>query len=172
LDGLADIAQQFYSQFLLSLLHEIFSVLTDKEHEPGFKLQCEILQHMVSRVEGGLPAAPLFNAAEHPGVTDNRQFIRAHLLKMLTDGFSERMTASQLQEFVASLFDPAKGFFFVNMDRINRWIGMKIDEEKLLLWGCLCCLWVLALCFVCQTIRFFTWSNPCLYLWCADTVAF
>ena len=47
LDGMTDIAQQFYAQFLLSLLHETFSVLTDKEHEPGFKLQCEILQHLV-----------------------------------------------------------------------------------------------------------------------------
>ena len=73
LDGLADIAQQFYSQFLLTLVHELFSVLTDKEHEPGFKLQCEIVQHLVLRVEQGLPAQPLFNAAEHPGITDNRQ---------------------------------------------------------------------------------------------------
>ena len=109
LDGLADIAQQFYTQFLLTLLHEIFSVLTDKEHEPGFKLQCEILQHLVLRVEQGLPAAPLFNAAEHPGVTDNRNFIRAHLLKLLSEGFSDRMTNTQLQEFVTSLFDPQKG---------------------------------------------------------------
>jgi exportin-1 len=108
LDGRADIAQQFYAQFLLSLLHETFSVLTDKEHEPGFKQQCEILQHLVSRVEQGLPAAPLFNAVEYPGITDNRQFIRAHLLKMLSDGFSDRMTAGQLQEFVAALFDPTK----------------------------------------------------------------
>jgi len=108
LDGRADIAQQFYAQFLLSLLHETFSVLTDKEHEPGFKQQCEILQHLVGRVEQGLPAAPLFNAVEYPGMTDNRQFIRAHLLKMLSDGFSDRMTAGQLQEFVAALFDPTK----------------------------------------------------------------
>jgi hypothetical protein len=91
------------------LLHETFSVLTDKEHEPGFKLQCEILQHLVSHVEQGLPAIPLFNGAEHPGVTDNRQFIRAHLFKMLSEGFSDRMTASQLTEFVAALFDPTKG---------------------------------------------------------------
>lgn len=108
LDGLADIAQQFYVQFLLSLLHETFSVLTDKEHEPGFKLQCEILQHMVSRVEQGMPAQSLFNAAENPGVTDNRQFIRAHLFNMLSEGFSDRMTATQLQQFVTALFDPAK----------------------------------------------------------------
>ena len=108
LDGMTDIAQQFYAQFLLSLLHETFSVLTDKEHEPGFKLQCEILQHLVLRVEQGLPAAPLFDAAAHPGVTDNRQFVRAHLLKMLSEGFSDRMTATQLQEFVAALFDTTK----------------------------------------------------------------
>jgi len=112
LDGLADIAQQFYAQFLPSLLHETFSVLTDKEHEPGFKLQCEILQHLVCRVEQGMPAAAIFNAAEHPGVTDNRQFVRAHLFKMLSDGFSERMTGTQLQDFVAALFDPSKGLVF------------------------------------------------------------
>jgi len=107
LDGLADIAQQFYAQFLLSLVHETFSVLTDKEHEPGFKLQCEILQHLVLRVEQGLPAAPLFNAAEHPGVPDNRQFMRQHIFKMLSEGFSDRMTTGQLQEFVTALFSPA-----------------------------------------------------------------
>jgi len=109
LDGLQDVANQFYLQFLLSLTHDIFTVLTDKEHEPGFKLQCAILQHLVSRVEGGVPSAPLFNPAEHPGITTNQQFMRHKLLSMLQEGFSDRMTQNQLQEFVTALFDPSKG---------------------------------------------------------------
>jgi exportin-1 len=108
LDGLADVSTQFYQQFLVSLLHDIFTVLTDKEHEPGFKLQCAILQHMVSRVEGGMPATPLFNPAETPGVTSNQQFIRQKILAMLTEGFSDRLTSTQLMEFVTALFDPTR----------------------------------------------------------------
>mmetsp|Transcript_33911 Transcript_33911/g.66171 ORF Transcript_33911/g.66171 Transcript_33911/m.66171 type:complete len:1090 (+) Transcript_33911:310-3579(+) len=108
LDGNQEVASQFYLQFLVSLVHDIFSVLTDKEHEPGFKLQCAILQHLVSRVEGGMPAQPVFNPAEHPGVTSNPQFMRAKILSMLTEGFSDRLTSAQLNEFVASIFDPAK----------------------------------------------------------------
>jgi len=109
LDQLQDVRNQFYLQFLLSLLHDMFTVLTDKEHEPGFKLQCAILQHMVLRVESGVPTSPLYNATEHPGVSTNQQFIRQKILSMLSEGFSERMTQSQLQEFVTGLFDPSKG---------------------------------------------------------------
>mmetsp|Transcript_2101 Transcript_2101/g.4795 ORF Transcript_2101/g.4795 Transcript_2101/m.4795 type:complete len:1086 (-) Transcript_2101:355-3612(-) len=109
LDGLQDVANQFYLQFLLSLTHDIFTVLTDKEHEPGFKLQCAILQHLVSRVEGGIPNQPLFNPTEHPTISTNPQFMRHKMLSMLQEGFSDRMTQNQLQEFVTSLFDPSKG---------------------------------------------------------------
>ncbi len=35
-------AGQFYLQFALSLTHDMLAVLTDKEHEPGFKLQCAV----------------------------------------------------------------------------------------------------------------------------------
>ena len=35
-------AGQFYLQFALSLVHDMLAVLTDKEHEPGFKLQCAV----------------------------------------------------------------------------------------------------------------------------------
>ena len=38
------------------------------------------------------------------------QFMRAHLLNMLSEGFSDRMTDTQIQEFVTSLFtEAAKG---------------------------------------------------------------
>mmetsp|Transcript_15108 Transcript_15108/g.50989 ORF Transcript_15108/g.50989 Transcript_15108/m.50989 type:complete len:1084 (-) Transcript_15108:130-3381(-) len=108
LDGLQDIAAQFYVQFLLNLLHEIFTVLTDKEHEPGFKLQCAILQHMIYRVMAGVPNTPLFNPSEYPGVADNKSFVKQKLLAMLSEGFSERMTQKQLTEFVENLFGPEK----------------------------------------------------------------
>eukprot|EP00960_Hanusia_phi_P076603 768584-Hanusia_phi.AAC.3 len=111
LDGLQDIAAQFYAQFLINLLHEIFTVLTDKEHEPGFKLQCAILQHMIYRVIAGVPNTPLFNPSEYPGVSDNKSFVKQKLLSMLSEGFSDRMTQKQLNEFVENLFGPEKGRF-------------------------------------------------------------
>uniref|UniRef100_A0A7S0M413 Exportin-1 n=1 Tax=Cryptomonas curvata TaxID=233186 RepID=A0A7S0M413_9CRYP len=108
LDGAGEVAGQFYLQFALTLTHDMLAVLTDKEHEPGFKLQCAVLQHMLSRIVGGLPAAPLFSPAEHPGITSNTQFIRLRIQTTLREGFGDRLTPGQLDEVVTGLLDPSK----------------------------------------------------------------
>ena len=44
-------AATFYQSFYLSLMQDIFVVLTDREHKTGFKLQAMILQHMFEIVD-------------------------------------------------------------------------------------------------------------------------
>lgn len=44
------ISQGFYSAFLITILQEIFSILTDRLHKSGFKLQVMILKHLFHNV--------------------------------------------------------------------------------------------------------------------------
>lgn len=47
----AQFAEAFHQRFYLGLLQDIFAVLTDTLHSPGFKLQSQILAHMFLLVE-------------------------------------------------------------------------------------------------------------------------
>jgi exportin-1 len=46
----SDFATQFYQTYYLQLMREVFAVMTDTFHTPGFKLHCKILQHLFSIV--------------------------------------------------------------------------------------------------------------------------
>ena len=46
-------AGAFHQQFFISIMNDVFAVLTDTSHKPGFKQQCAILQTMFNLVETG-----------------------------------------------------------------------------------------------------------------------
>jgi hypothetical protein len=54
----SEFATQFHQAYYLQLVQEIFAVLTDTFHKPGFKLQARILHHLFSIVQVGRGAAP------------------------------------------------------------------------------------------------------------------
>lgn len=54
-------ANRFYQSFLLSLLSDIFFVLTDTDHKSGFRLQCDVLAHIYEIVHTGQVQVPLFD---------------------------------------------------------------------------------------------------------------
>ena len=49
----------FHQQYYLGLLQDVFAVLTDTLHKPGFKLQAIILSHLFLAVEDGASAHPI-----------------------------------------------------------------------------------------------------------------
>lgn len=49
--ALSQVASAFHQQYYLGLLQDVFSVLTDTLHSPGFKLHAQILAHMFLIVE-------------------------------------------------------------------------------------------------------------------------
>eukprot|EP01039_Chlorochromonas_danica_P005713 gene5713-6297_t len=94
------IAQPFYVAFMLPLIQDVFSVLTDRSHKSGFKLQASILKHLFHATQAGLVTAPLHSI---PGL-DNATFLRDHVSGLLAKAFPN-LTKSQIVAFVNNLFD-------------------------------------------------------------------
>ncbi|CAM6031999.1 unnamed protein product, partial [Sphagnum compactum] len=82
-----EISNRFYQTFLLSLLSDIFFVLTDTDHKSGFKLQCQTLAHVYHIVQTGKVLVPLFDQsllASNPSLNNVvylEEFSRSLLLR-------------------------------------------------------------------------------------------
>merc|ERR1740130_1552851 len=50
----------FYQSYYLGLLQDVFSVLTDSLHKPGFKLHAMLLAHLFNAVESNTITTPLW----------------------------------------------------------------------------------------------------------------
>lgn len=83
------IANAFYQTYFLSLLQDIFFVLTDTSHKAGFKLQTQILAHMFGLVERNEITIPLFDPSllqSNPNL-NNSLFLRDFIVKILVGAF-------------------------------------------------------------------------------------
>lgn len=98
------VAQGFYRQFLLSLIQDILAVMTDRLHKSGFKMHATLLRHMFQLVEGGHVTLELYDAAQHPGVTSNRQYVADFVGNLLLSSFPN-LTKAQVAGFVAGLLN-------------------------------------------------------------------
>mmetsp|Transcript_24882 Transcript_24882/g.80999 ORF Transcript_24882/g.80999 Transcript_24882/m.80999 type:complete len:1099 (+) Transcript_24882:98-3394(+) len=97
----------FYVQYYLGLLQDVFAVLTDTLHKPGFKLQAMILAHLFVAVESGAITSPLWPQDGSVAATSNGQYVRELLLQMFTTSFPN-LTAAQLQSTIAGMFERCK----------------------------------------------------------------
>jgi len=97
------VANSFFQQYFLSMLQDLFFVLTDSEHKSGFKNQSILLQRLFYLVESGTIQAPLFDPAQvnDPNMT-NQQFIRTYCTSLLSSAFPH-VQQSQIQTFVTGL---------------------------------------------------------------------
>jgi exportin-1 len=100
-------AQAFAQGFLLSLLQELFVVLTDTFHKAAFKLHATMLMSMIDAVESGQVSSPLWNPATHPNINSNQAFLREHLFQMLARSFSN-LNQQQITMFVQGMFAHCK----------------------------------------------------------------
>lgn len=82
-----EIANQFYQQYLLNMLGDVFYVITDADHKSGFKMQAILLARLISLVETNAVQAPLFDPATvEPGL-DNKTFLKKYIEDLLSTAF-------------------------------------------------------------------------------------
>ncbi|KAJ3194094.1 Karyopherin transporter [Irineochytrium annulatum] len=102
------IANAFFQTYYLSILQDIFFVLTNTFHKSGFKLQSLILAQMFQLVDSGQISAPLFNPATvtNPNLS-NSDFLREHVMGLLQAAFPH-LQQVQVRSFVLGLFEHNK----------------------------------------------------------------
>ncbi|KAI8901081.1 CRM1 C terminal-domain-containing protein [Globomyces pollinis-pini] len=101
------ISNQFFRDYYINLLQDIFFVLTSTSHKSGFKLQSLILMNMFQLVENNSITVPLYDIAALPNVTSNTQFLTSFISDMLASAFPH-LQPVQIQQFIAGLFKFAK----------------------------------------------------------------
>ncbi|KAG1048691.1 hypothetical protein G6F43_008940 [Rhizopus delemar] len=101
----AAIAGAFYQSYYLSLLQDIFFVLTDSDHKSGFKGQTEVLARLFQLVSSNMITAPLFDPSQvsNPTMT-NADFLREHVSTLLQNAFPHLQSA-QIKVFVHAMFE-------------------------------------------------------------------
>ncbi|KAL0321673.1 UNVERIFIED_CONTAM: protein EXPORTIN 1A [Sesamum calycinum] len=101
----SEFCNQFYRTYFLTIEQEIFAVLTDTFHKPGFKLHVLVLQHLFCLVESGALTEPLWDVATVPyAYPNNGMFVREYTIKLLSTSFPN-MTAAEVSQFVNGLFE-------------------------------------------------------------------
>jgi exportin-1 len=99
-----NVAQGFYQQYLLSLIQDVFAVLTDRLHKSGFKMHATLLLQMFHLVQMNQVTVPLFDATKFPPGTTNPSFLREHVTGLLTTSFPN-LSRSDASKFLDGMFD-------------------------------------------------------------------
>ncbi|WZZ91045.1 hypothetical protein YC2023_119624 [Brassica napus] len=96
---------QFFRSYFVQIEQEIFAVLTDTFHKPGFKLHVLVLQHLFCLAESGALTEPMWDVATvpHP-YPNNAVFVREYTIKLLSSSFPN-MTAAEVTQFVNRLYE-------------------------------------------------------------------
>ncbi|XP_057774096.1 protein EXPORTIN 1A-like [Salvia miltiorrhiza] len=101
----SEFCNQFYRTYFLTIEQEIFAVLTDTFHKPGFKLHVLVLQHLFCLVESGVLTEPLWDVSNVPyPYANNGMFVREYTIKLLSSSFPN-MTTTEVTQFVNGLFE-------------------------------------------------------------------
>lgn len=99
-----NVAQAFYQQYLLSLIQDVFAVMTDRLHKSGFKMHATLLRLMFHLVQMNQVTVPLFDPASQPPGQTNPAFLREHISNLLIASFIT-LTKMQVAKFVDGMFD-------------------------------------------------------------------
>ncbi|CAA7405603.1 unnamed protein product [Spirodela intermedia] len=101
----SDFCNQFHRTYFLTIVQEIFAVLTDTFHKPGFKLHVLILQHLFCLLDSKSLTEPLYEASAvaYP-YSSNSMFVREYTIKLLSSSFPN-MTIVEVTQFVNGLFE-------------------------------------------------------------------
>lgn len=99
-----NVAQAFYSAYLLTLIQDVFAVMTDRLHKSGFKMHATLLRLMFHLVQMNQVTVPLFDPATQPPGQTNPAFLREHISSLLIQSFPN-LTRTQVAQFVDGMFD-------------------------------------------------------------------
>ncbi|KAL9689395.1 hypothetical protein QQ045_009780 [Rhodiola kirilowii] len=101
----SEFCNQFYKTYFLTIEQEIFAVLTDTFHKPGFKLHVLVLQHLFCLVESGALTEPLWDVATTTcPFPNNSVFVKDYSIKLLSSSFPN-MTTAEVTLFVNGLVE-------------------------------------------------------------------
>ncbi|KAF9624497.1 hypothetical protein IFM89_011540 [Coptis chinensis] len=101
----SEFCNQFHRTYFVTIEQEIFAVLTDTFHKPGFKLHVLVLQHLFCLVDSGSLTEPLWDASTVPyPYPNNTTFVQEYTIKLLGSSFPN-MTTTEVSLFVKGLFD-------------------------------------------------------------------
>ncbi|CAO3607736.1 unnamed protein product [Cunninghamella blakesleeana] len=100
-----NIAGVFYQNYFLSILQDIFFVLTDRDHKSGFKGQTEVLAQLFNLVTTNQILVPLFDPSQvsEPNMT-NAQFLQGYVTMLLQNAFPH-LQSGQIKVFVMAMFE-------------------------------------------------------------------
>ncbi|KAK9862358.1 hypothetical protein WJX84_007629 [Apatococcus fuscideae] len=101
-----DFVTQFHQTYYLQLIREIFAVMTDTVHKPGFKIQARILHHLFSIVSSGAIKAPLWDLSKQDASAypNNVVWAREQISHLLTESFPN-LRQHQVEACVAGMFE-------------------------------------------------------------------
>ncbi|KAF8738531.1 hypothetical protein AX14_011182 [Amanita brunnescens Koide BX004] len=97
------VSNAFFQQYFLSIVQDIFFVLTDADHKSGFKLQSALLARLFQLVEANHIQAPLYDPSQVPDPNmSNSVFLREFCANLLKTAFPH-VQPSQVNAFVNAL---------------------------------------------------------------------
>ncbi|KAL6583913.1 Exportin-1 [Orobanche minor] len=115
----SEFCNQFFRTYCVQIEQEIFAVLTDKFHEPGFKLHVLVLQQLFCLVESGPVTEPLWDATQDPyQYQNNAMFVWGFSIDLLSRSFPN-MTTIEVTRFVNGLFFESKNDLATFKDHIR-----------------------------------------------------
>lgn len=81
------VTNAFFQQYFLSIIQDIFFVLTDADHKSGFKLQSALLARMFQIIEINVITVPLYDQSAFPESMNNTEFLREYTANLLKNAF-------------------------------------------------------------------------------------
>ena len=95
-------SNQFFQQYFLSVMQDVFFVLTDTDHKSGFKLQSMVLARLFQLVQTGAIGVPLFDPSAVPDPNmSNSLFLQEYTATLLKNAFPH------LQPYVGMIISPS-----------------------------------------------------------------
>ncbi|KAI4129695.1 MAG: hypothetical protein LQ347_003667 [Umbilicaria vellea] len=107
LDNMAETDHQtssvFFREFFVTILQDVFFVLTDPDHKAGFKSQSLLLARMFYFVESGKITERIYTDGQASAGTSNKEFLRTFVGTLLQTAFPN-LQPGNIQQFVDGLF--------------------------------------------------------------------
>lgn len=102
---MSEFCNAFYQSFYLTLLSEIFAVLTDGFHKPGFKLHALLLQNLFTVADSPERLTASLCPPEKQGqYSSNAHFIKDHVATLLAGSFPN-MSAGDVERFASGMME-------------------------------------------------------------------
>jgi exportin-1 len=99
-----NIVNEFYKQFYIRILNDMFFVITDTLHKSGFKLQASIVLNLFATVQQGKITEPIYEVQPNQQVLpSNEDFVKEHTANVLHNAFPN-LTKQQILNFIIGAF--------------------------------------------------------------------